>query len=152
MGLWKAISYVWDIFVRTILKVGNQRKTKFWHDVWCRENQLKRRECMIPNRCYMCKEEEETMDHILLYYLKAVILWQLNFTLFGIELIHSLIKKVLLSWHECFVGSKRKKAWRISPLYLSRPYGRREIGECPRIPKKHIKHSNNHLCIIFGMG
>ena len=36
----------------------------------------------MPNRCYMCKEEEKASDHVLLHYLKARILWQLSFALF----------------------------------------------------------------------
>ena len=28
------------------------------------------------------------------------------------------IKTMLLSWHNCFVGKKRKKAWNVAPLCL----------------------------------
>ena len=42
-------------------------------------DQLKKRGWKMPNRCYMCKEEEETSVHILLHCPKAHILWQLFF-------------------------------------------------------------------------
>ena len=66
------------------------------------------------------------VDHIL-HCLKAVILLQLIFALFGIVwILHSSIRKVLLSWHETFVRSKRKKAWRIAPLCLFLDHMERE--------------------------
>ena len=40
---------------------------------------------MIPNKFHMCKEEEKTIDHILVHYSKATILCQLILTLFEIE-------------------------------------------------------------------
>ena len=46
------------------------------------------------NRCYMCKGEEKTSDHSLLHCLKARILWQPIFALFGVEwVMHSLVGK-----------------------------------------------------------
>ena len=55
------------------------------------------------NRCYMCKGEEKTSDHSLLHCLKARILWQPIFALFGVEwVMHSLVGK-----------KKKEKAWRL---------------------------------------
>ena len=64
----------------------------------------------MPNRCYVCKEEEETSNHILLHYLKARILWQLIFALFDVQwVMNSLVRGLLLNWGGSFVGRKRKK-------------------------------------------
>ena len=58
----------------------------------------------------MCKEEEEMVNHILLYCLKADYLWQLIYALFGVQwVMHSSVRGALLSWHRSFVGQKRKK-------------------------------------------
>lgn len=38
-------------------------------------DQLKRRGRKLPNSCYMCKGEEDTIDDILLLLFKIVILW-----------------------------------------------------------------------------
>ncbi|RVW32508.1 Calcium-dependent protein kinase 16 [Vitis vinifera] len=59
-------------------------------------NQLKRRRWNMPNRCYLCKEKEDTSDHLILFCKKATMLWSLIFSLFG---VHSLIKRNLLGWH-----------------------------------------------------
>ena len=65
----------------------------------------------MPNRCYMCKEEEEMSDHILLHCPKTHILWQLIFALFGVQwVMHSSVRGLLLSWGGFFVGRRRKKA------------------------------------------
>ena len=50
----------------------------------------------MPNRCYLCKEKEETSDHLILFCKKVTMLWSLIFSLFG---VHSLIKRNLLGWH-----------------------------------------------------
>ena len=59
-----------------------------WEATWGKIltlDQLKKRGWKLPKRCYMCKEEEETSDHILLHCPKALILWQLVFALFGVQ-------------------------------------------------------------------
>ena len=82
-------------------------------------DQLKKRGWRIPNRCYLCKEEEETCDHILIHCLKARLLWNLIFALFGIQWVLSCsIREVLLNWHGSFVGKKRKKARKVTPLCM----------------------------------
>ena len=51
----------------------------------------------MSNKCYTCKREEESVDHILLHYLKAVILWYNMYALFGMEwVMHSSRRKALL--------------------------------------------------------
>ena len=93
-----------------------------WEATWAKIlilDQLKKRGWRIPNRCYLCKEEEETSDHILIHCSKARLLWQLIFALFGIQWVLSCsIREVLLSWHGSFVGKKGKKAWKATPLCI----------------------------------
>ena len=47
-------------------------------------DRLKRKEWSLVNRCFYCKEEEESIDHILLHYARAKIIWNLVFSLFRI--------------------------------------------------------------------
>ena len=72
-----------------------------WGETWAKIltlDQLKKRGRKMPNRYYMCKEEEETSDHILLHCPKACILWQLIFALFGVQwVMHSSVRGLLLS-------------------------------------------------------
>ena len=71
------------------------------------------------NRCFLCKCDKESCDHILLHCSKASLLWQLVFSLFGVVwLVHSSVKEMLLGWHGRFVGKKRNKAWNVAPLCL----------------------------------
>lgn len=43
---------------------------------------LQKRGRSLVNRCFMCKQEGELIDHILLHYSKARILWHLLFSIF----------------------------------------------------------------------
>ena len=75
-------------------------------------DQLKRRGWFLPNRCFLCKSEEESTNHLSLHCPKAAMFWQLIFYLFGVQWIMPYsIKETILSWHSSFVGKKRKKAW-----------------------------------------
>lgn len=52
----------------------------------------------LVNKCFMCKTEEESIDHMLLQYVITGFLWQLVFSLFGLQwVIHSSIRLMLLS-------------------------------------------------------
>lgn len=44
-------------------------------------DQLKRRGWCLPNRCYLCKGEEESTNHILLHCPKTIMLWYLIFAI-----------------------------------------------------------------------
>ena len=73
----------------------------------------------MPNRRYLCKEKEETSDHLILFCKKATMLWSLIFSFFGVQwVLHSSIKRNLLSRHGAFVSKQREKAWRVAPLCL----------------------------------
>ena len=73
----------------------------------------------MPNSSYLCKEKKETSDHLILFCKKATMLWSLIFSLFGVQwVLHSSIKRNLLSWNGAFVGKKREKAWKAAPLCL----------------------------------
>ena len=73
-------------------------------------DQLKKRGWNMPNRCYLCKEKEETTDHLFLFCKKATMLWSLIFSLFGVQwVLHSSIKMNLLGWHGAFVGKRRER-------------------------------------------
>ncbi|RVW54358.1 tRNA dimethylallyltransferase 2 [Vitis vinifera] len=107
---------------RTIWTPWVPIRTSFfgWEVAWCRlltTDCLKRFGWSIPNRCFLCKYEEETIDHLLLFCEKARMLWLLIFYLFGVQwVMHSSVKRNLLRWHGSFGGKKREKAWRAAPF------------------------------------
>ncbi|RVW93340.1 putative ribonuclease H protein [Vitis vinifera] len=55
-----------------------------WEKVFT-QDQLKRRGWILANRCCLCCVEEETINHILIHCSKAKILWDLVFSLFGVN-------------------------------------------------------------------
>ena len=80
---------------------------------------LKRRGWTSVNRCFLCKGEKGSCDHILLHCSKASLLWLLVFSLFGVVwLLHTSIQATLLSWHSCTIKKRRKRAWNVTPLCL----------------------------------
>ena len=46
-------------------------------------DQLKRRERALANRCFLCEENGEDIDHLLLHCKKAKMLWDLLLTIVG---------------------------------------------------------------------
>ncbi|RVX20892.1 Protease Do-like 2, chloroplastic [Vitis vinifera] len=58
--------FAWEAVWKGILTMGN----------------LKRRGWTLVDRCFMCKDEEESIEHIVFHCPKARILWQLVFLLF----------------------------------------------------------------------
>ncbi|RVW26080.1 putative ribonuclease H protein [Vitis vinifera] len=74
---------------------------------------------MCRQRCFLCLAEAETVDHLLLHCVMTRTLWNLLFSLFGVEWVLSgTVKDTLLGWHGAFVGKIRKKAWQMAPLCI----------------------------------
>ena len=74
-------------------------------------DQLQRRGYSLANRCFLCLTEAETVDHLLLHCVMTRTLWNLLFSLFGVEwVLSSTVKETHLGWHGAFVGKICKKA------------------------------------------
>ena len=93
-----------------------------WEASWNRVlaiDPLKRRGWNMPNRCFLCKDEEETYNHLFLLCNKASLLWNMIFSLFDVQwVMHFTVRGNLLGWNDAFVGKRRVKAWRAAPLCL----------------------------------
>ena len=73
----------------------------------------------MENKCFLCHEEEESIDHVLIHCDKTRVAWHILFSLFGVSwVLPSSMRELLLSWHGSFVGRKRKKVWQVVPLCL----------------------------------
>ena len=80
------------------------------------------------NRCFLCQQCEESVDHLLLYCSKTRVLWELLFSLFGATWIMSgLVRKMLLGWKCAFVGKRRKKVLQVASFACFGHCGRLEI-------------------------
>ena len=81
-------------------------------------DQLKRREWVLAGFCCMCKDVDESVDHLLIHCGVAR-LWHFLFSFFSILWVLPFsIKDLLEEWHGGFVGKKRRKVWRTTPLCL----------------------------------
>ena len=82
-------------------------------------DQLKRRGMAFANKCFMCEEEEETIDHLLIHCKITKMLWDLFWSIVGISWVfpHTILH-TLLAWQGATVGKKRKKIWLAAPLCL----------------------------------
>ncbi|RVW28985.1 putative ribonuclease H protein [Vitis vinifera] len=107
-----------------IWKVWVQPKISFfaWEAAWGKALTLdlvQRRGWSLANRCYMCMEKEETIDHLLLHCSKTRVLWELLFSLFGVYWVMPCsVRETLLSWQTSSVGKKHRKVWRAAPLHI----------------------------------
>ncbi|KAJ9691773.1 hypothetical protein PVL29_011080 [Vitis rotundifolia] len=82
-------------------------------------DQLKRRGWSLSNRCFFCLAEEGSTNHILIHCTKTRVSLELLFALFGVTwVLPCLVRETLLGWFGAFVGKKRKKAWKLTFLFL----------------------------------
>ena len=109
-------SCIWNVWVQPKISLFA------WEAAWSKTLTLdlvQKRGWSLANRCFMCLENEETIDHLLLHCSKARALWELLFTLVGVSwVLPSSVRETLLSWHGSFVSKKRKKVWRAAPLHI----------------------------------
>ena len=82
-------------------------------------NFYQRRGWSIVNRCSLCKENEESVDHILIHCGKTRELWRMLLSSFGVVWVFpTSVKNLLLEWKVKGLGKKRKAVWRLTPICL----------------------------------
>ena len=82
-------------------------------------DQLKRRGRALANRCFLCEEDEENINHLLLHCKKARMLWDLFLSIVETSWVFpDSVIQMLLSWQGAPVGKKRKNIWIAAPLCL----------------------------------
>ena len=88
--------------------------------------QLQRSGYSLPNRCFLCLSEAETVDHLLLYCVKTRTLWNLLFFLFGVAWVLLVqLRKLSLDGMEHLWGKLVKRRGKLY-VYFGQ-YGRKEI-------------------------
>ena len=77
-----------------------------WGKVLMLDN-LKRRGMAFANRCFLCEEDEETINHLLIHCRSAKMLWELLLSIGGISWVFpSSVLHTLLAWQGIAVGKK----------------------------------------------
>ena len=84
-----------------------------WEATWGKVltlDQLKHRGRAFANRCFLCEEDEDTIDHLLIHCKRAKTLWNLFLSVVRTNWVfsHSVLH-TLLAWQGAAVGKKRKK-------------------------------------------
>ena len=82
-------------------------------------DQLKRLGRALANRCFLCEEDEEDINHLLLHCKKARMLWDLLLSIVGTSWVApDSVIQMLLSWQGAPVGKKSKNIWNAAPVCL----------------------------------
>ena len=93
-----------------------------WEATWGKVltlDQLKRRGMTLVNRCFMCEEDEENIDHLLIHCKSAKMLWNLFLSIIGTSWVFpQSVLHTLLAWQRVAVGKKRKRIWLAALLCL----------------------------------
>ena len=116
-------------------------------------DKLKKREWSLLNRCFICCDVEETIDHFLTHCSKSKVLWDLLFNFFNVLwILHSLVKEVLFGWHGSFVGKKRRRVWRATPMCLFWMVWKERNKIAFESDEFSIQILNFFLLVTFGFG
>ena len=82
-------------------------------------DQLKRKGIPLVNRCCLCEENEETINHLLIHCLRAKMLWVLILAITDFNWVFPrTVRQLLLAWQSASVGKKRKRIWMAAPLCI----------------------------------
>ena len=93
-----------------------------WEATWGKVltlDKLQKRGWQLPNCCFLCRCEEETVNHILIQCIVVRVLWDIVFGLLGVQWVFpETVKEILTYWRGPFVGKKRKMIWKFIPLCI----------------------------------
>ena len=117
-------------------------------------NQVERRGWSLENKCFLCHIEEETINYILLHCVKARVLWQLLFALFGMSWVLSLmVRETLLSFGMAPLWASSTKKHRRQPLYVSSGWSRKKEIDLLLITRSfQSKGWKTLLFVLYSLG
>ena len=73
----------------------------------------------LVNRCSLCKDREESANHILIHCDRRRQLWTMLLTTFGLVWVFpASVRNLLLEWKFKGLGKKKRAVWRLAPIYL----------------------------------
>ena len=93
-----------------------------WEAVWGKistVDMLMRRGWSMVNRCNLCKENEESADHILIHRDKTRKLWNSLLSSFGVIWVFpTSVRNLLLEWKIKGLEKKMSVVWKMVPICL----------------------------------
>ena len=91
-----------------------------WEEVWGKiliVDMLMKRGWSMVNRCSLCKDNEESMDHILIHCGKTKELWTLLLSSFGMVWVFpASVRNLLMEWKVQGLEKKRRVVWWLTPI------------------------------------
>ncbi|RVX02351.1 hypothetical protein CK203_028334 [Vitis vinifera] len=82
----------------------------------------------MVNRGSLCKDSEESANHILIHCDKPRKLWTQLLTIFGLVWVFpASMRNLLLEWKVKGLGKKRRAVWRLAPICLFSVFGKSEM-------------------------
>ena len=73
----------------------------------------------MVNRCNLCKESEESIDHILIHCAKTRELWIFLLALFGVTWVFlDSVRNLLLQWKVKGFQRKNRAVWGLAPICI----------------------------------
>ena len=107
---------IWNSVVPSKMEIFSWEAA--WGKILTLDN-LKRRGMAFANICFLCEEDEETIDHLLIHCKSAKMLWDLFLSMVGISWVFpQSVLHTLLVWQGVAVGKKLKKIWTSAPSCL----------------------------------
>ena len=68
---------------------------------------------------FLCEDDGETIDHLLIHCSRAKMLWDLFLAIIDSNWVFPLtVRQLLLAWQSASVGKKGKRVWLAAPLCL----------------------------------
>ena len=82
-------------------------------------DKLKQRGVILANRYFLCEEEKETINHLVIHCPRAKMLWVLFLAIVGLSWVFPrTVRQTLLAWQSVNVDRKPMRIWMEAPLYL----------------------------------
>ena len=72
----------------------------------------------MVNKCSLCKDNEESTDHILIHCGRTRELWTLLLSFFWTWVFPASVRNLLLKWKVKGLRKKRRVVWRLAPICL----------------------------------
>ncbi|RVX00295.1 Transposon TX1 uncharacterized 149 kDa protein [Vitis vinifera] len=119
-------------------------RTRFfaWEAVWGKistVDMLMRRGWSMVNRCVLCKENEESADHILIHCGKTRELWTMVLSSFGVVWVFpNSVRNLLLEWKIKGLEKKKSVVWKMAPICLFWCIWESGIEECFKKKRSQI--------------
>ena len=129
--------FVWTVALGKYLTIDNLRKRKIWILDWC----------------YMCKCNDESVDHLFIHCPVVMDLWSMVLGLFGVSwVMPQLVVGLLACWQGWFSRHRNGHIWIIIPHCLTCVFGRKEIVDVMKIMRDPYQTSSYFSLKLYWIG